>query len=255
MRRAVVVVFSALFFGVFAHPAGAAERVDLALILAADVSRSIDQQEFELQRKGYAAAFTSNRVLAAIAAQPHQSIVVCLVEWSGLGDQKVVVDWTIVRDRGTGEAFASAILEAPRPFAAFTSISAGIDFAMKQFANAGVDAERRVIDVSGDGTNNSGRPVTDARDDAVAAGVTINGLAIINKHPVPGYYEHTQPTEGLAEYYRRNVIGGPGAFHLVIENFSSFADAVQSKLIREIAESRPTHPAWRAEGPRPARDN
>jgi hypothetical protein len=106
---------------------------------------------------------------------------------------------------------------------------------MKQFANSGVDSERRTIDVSGDGTNNGGRPVNEARDEAVAAGVTINGLAIINQHPNPGYFAHTQPPGGLGEYYKTNVTGGPGSFVITIEDFDSFAEAMTNKLVNEIA--------------------
>ena len=212
-----------------------AEQVDLQLILAADVSRSVDPDEFKLQREGYAAAFTNPKVLAAIAAGPNRSIAVTFVEWSGSEAQRVVADWTIVRDEETGGGFANILLTAPRSFAGFTSISAAIDFSMKHFQMSGVESERRVIDVSGDGTNNGGRPVNDARDEAVSAGVTINGLAIINQHPNPGYTAHTQPPEGLGEYYRRNVTGGPGSFVIVIEDFSTFSEAIVNKLVNEIA--------------------
>jgi len=212
-----------------------AEQVDLQLILAADVSRSVDPDEFKLQREGYAAAFTNPKVLAAIAAGPNRSIAVTFVEWSGSEAQRVVADWTIVRDEETGGGFANILLTAPRSFAGFTSISAAIDFSMKHFQMSGVESERRVIDVSGDGTNNGGRPVNDARDEAVSAGVTINGLAIINQHPNPGYTAHTQPPEGLGEYYRRNVTGGPGSFVIVIEDFSTFSEAIVTKLVNEIA--------------------
>ena len=233
--RAAIAGLLVGFAALFAPPAFAAERVDVALVLAADVSRSIDDSEFELQRKGYAGAFAAQRVLDAIHAGPHQAIAVSLVEWSGPTEQKVVVDWMVVRDKPSGEAFAAAVLEAPRSFAAFTSISSGLLFAKLQFERGGIEADRRIIDVSGDGTNNSGPPLTAARDQVVAAGITINGLAIINLHPNIGYTAHTQPPEGLADYYRQNVIGGPDAFHLVIEDFSSFATAVESKLLREIA--------------------
>jgi hypothetical protein len=212
-----------------------AEQVDLQLILAADVSRSVDPDEFKLQREGYAAAFTNPKVLAAIAAGPNRSIAVTFVEWSGSEAQRVVADWTVVRDEETGGGFANILLTAPRSFAGFTSISAAIDFSMKHFQTSGVESERRVIDVSGDGTNNGGRPVNDARDEAVSAGVTINGLAIINQHPNPGYTAHTQPPEGLGEYYRRNVTGGPGSFVIVIEDFSTFSEAIVNKLVNEIA--------------------
>jgi hypothetical protein len=221
-------------------PAPRAETVDLQLILAADVSRSVDEDEFHLQREGTAAAMTNPRVLKAIQAGPYRSIAVTFVEWSGAEAQHIVADWTVVRDDETAGGFAAILQSAPRSFAGFTSISAAIDFSMKHFANSGVESERRIIDVSGDGTNNGGRPVTEARDEAVAAGVTINGLAIINQHPNPGYFAHTQPPGGLGEYYRTNVVGGPGSFVITIEDFDSFAEAITNKLINEIASAAAT---------------
>ena len=131
-------------------------------------------------------------------------------------------------------AIAAAILAAPRSFMGRTSISGAIDFAMERFAAAKPQSSRRIIDVSGDGTNNSGRPLTEARDQAVAEGVTINGLAIINDRPNPGYALHTQPPGGLPEWYRQNVIGGPGSFLRVIDDFRSFSDAMTNKLVSEI---------------------
>jgi hypothetical protein len=228
-----------------------AETVDLQLILAADVSRSVDEDEFRLQREGTAAALTNPRVIKAIQSGPYRSIAVTFVEWSGAEAQHVVADWMVVRDDETAGVFAAILQTAPRSFTGFTSISAAIDFSMKQFANSGVDSERRIIDVSGDGTNNGGRPVNEARDEAVAAGVTINGLAIINQHPNPGYFAHTQPPGGLGEYYRTNVTGGPGSFVLTIEDFDSFAEAMTSKLVNEIASAAgPRILATRAARPR-----
>lgn len=218
-----------------ARAAQAAEEVDIALILAADVSRSVDEDEFKLQREGFAGAFNNPQVLKAIHAGPRGALAATFIEWSGFYEQKVVVDWAVIRDGETGAVFASQILAAPRSFTGFTSISAAIDFAMKRFEESGIKAERRIIDVSGDGTSNAGRPVTQARDEAVAEGVTINGLVIINLHPNPGYLAHTQPPEGLPGYYRQNVIGGPAAFLVVIEDFKSFGEAIVSKLIGEIA--------------------
>jgi hypothetical protein len=219
---------------------GHAETVDVALVLAADVSRSIDNDEFRLQREGYAAAIASPQVLQAVRAGVHGAIAVSFVEWSGPDEQAVVVDWTIIRDDETAATFATTLLDAPRSFVGRTSISAAIDFSMARLAASGVAAERRVIDVSGDGTNNAGRLVTTARDEAVAAGVTINGLAIINDRPNPGYFAHTQPPEGLPNYYRMNVVGGPAAFLLVVEDFKSFGEAMTNKLLTEIAgRSRP----------------
>jgi uncharacterized protein DUF1194 len=217
-----------------AAPARAAD-VDLLLVLAADVSRSIDDTEFDLQRKGYAAALTDPKVLAAIAGGPNRSIAVTFVEWSGTLDQDVVVDWTTIRDGEDAGAVASSILAAPRSFLSRTSISGAIYFAMQRLAAATEHADKRIIDISGDGTSNAGPPVTEARDEAVAAGITINGLAIINTQTRPGFAMHTQPPGGLSKYYQENVIGGPGAFLQVVENFDTFADAITRKLVSEIA--------------------
>lgn len=236
MRQALLGVLIAITLPGFA-PSSRAETVDLQLVLAADVSRSVDEDEFHLQRQGYAAAMTNPRVIQAIQSGPFRSIAVTFVEWSGAEAQHVVADWMVVRDDETAGVFAAILQSAPRSFAGFTSISAGIDFAMNRFAASGVDGERHIIDVSGDGTNNGGRPVTDARDEAVAAGVTINGLAIINQHPNPGYFAHTQPPGGIGEYYRTNVTGGPGSFVITIEDFESFADAMTNKLVSEIASA------------------
>jgi hypothetical protein len=147
----------------------------------------------------------------------------------------VVVEWMVIRDEESAGEFASLLLGAPRSFTGRTSISAGIDFAVKLLADSGIAAERRVIDVSGDGTNNAGRPVNDARDDAVAAGIVINGLAIINDRPAGYFFAHTQPPEGLPAYYRNNVIGGNGAFLQVVQDFNTFGEAITNKLLTEIA--------------------
>jgi len=216
-------------------PAARAETVDMLLVLAADVSRSIDEVEFNLQRKGYAAAITDPHVLRAIVGGRHHAIAVTFIEWSGAADQNVVVDWTLVRDEEAAGSVAATMLAAPRSFLGRTSISAAIDFAMERIAAAPAASDKRIIDVSGDGTSNSGRAVTEARDDAIAAGVTINGLAIINTQASPGYAFHTQPPGGLPKYYEENVIGGPGAFLLQVDNFDSFAEAITRKLVAEIA--------------------
>ena len=215
----------------------AADTVDLLLVLAADVSRSIDETEFDLQRKGYAAAITDPRVLRAITGGRNHGVAVSFIEWSGAADQNVVVDWTVVRDEEAAASVAATMLAAPRSFLGRTSIGAAIDFAMERFAAAPATSDKRVIDISGDGTSNAGRTVTEARDQAVAAGVTINGLAIINTQANPGYAFHTQPPGGLPKYYEENVIGGPGAFVLQVENFESFAEAITRKLLTEIVET------------------
>lgn len=220
-----------------AAPAARAADVDLQLVLAADVSRSIDDAEFDLQRKGYAAAMTDPRVLRAIAAGRRHAIALAFIEWAGPAEQQVVVDWTVVGDKEVAAGIAERMLSAPRSFIGRTAIGAAIDFAMQHFAAAPDKAGRRVIDVSGDGTSNAGRAVGEARDAALAAGVTINGLAIVNNRSEPGYAYHTHPSRGLPQYYRENVIGGPGAFLLDVVNFDSFAEAMTRKLVAEIAEA------------------
>jgi hypothetical protein len=238
--RAKTTLGAGLLFAVlcWSHPL-LAESVDLLVVLAADVSRSIDEEEFNLQRKGYASAMTDPRVLRAIAGGREHAIAVTFVEWSGPAEQNVVVDWSVVRDEEGASSVAATMLAAPRSFLGRTSISAAIDFAMERLAAAPANADKRVIDVSGDGTNNSGRSITEARDQAVAAGVTINGLAIINTRATPGYAFHTQPPGGLPKYYEENVIGGPGAFLLQVENFDTFAEALTRKLVAEIASIAP----------------
>jgi hypothetical protein len=213
----------------------AAETVDLQLVLAADVSRSVDDGEFQLQRQGYATAFQDPRVLRAIRSGQHRKIAVCYVEWSGPESLAMIADWTVVSDDETASAFAEAILAPQRPFANRTAIGTAIDFARAQFMRSGVDSIRRTIDVSGDGTNTNGREPAFARDEAVAAGITINGLVILSPEPMPWNPHHTHPPGGLESYYRQNVAGGPGAFVVVVEDFASFAYAITNKLIREIA--------------------
>jgi Protein of unknown function (DUF1194) len=217
----------------------AAERVDLLLAFAADVSRSVDAAKFRLQRDGYVAAINDPRVIDAIRSSGTRRIAVCFIEWSGATSQKLVIDWTAIGDAETARRFSDGIVEAPRSFADRTSISAGIDFAVQQLERAPFDSVRRAIDVSGDGTNNSGRDVTAARDEAVAKGITINGLVILSETPLAWNPEHTNPPGGLAEYYKRNVIGGPGAFVMTAQNFESFGQAIVNKLIGEIALASP----------------
>jgi len=219
--------------------AAAAEVADLLLVLAADVSRSVDYQKFQLQREGYAAAMADPRVIEAIRSGPHGRIAVSFVEWSGFGAQKLVVDWTAIGDAASARAFGERVREAPRSFADRTSISGGIDFAVQQIERSAFNAGRRVIDVSGDGTNNAGRDVELARNDAVAKGIVINGLVILSERPIPWNPEHTNPPGGLAHYYRERVIGGPGSFVMVAEDFNAFGRAITNKLVAEIAQMPP----------------
>ena len=217
--------------------ARAAEAVDLLLVLAADVSRSVDHPKFQLQRDGYAAAITDQRVFNAIMSGANRRIALCFVEWSGAGAQKVVIDWTIIDGAEAARKFSDALVEAPRSFADRTSNSGAIDFSMEMLARAPFQAARQTIDISGDGTHNSGRGLLAAREDALAKGVTINGLVILSERPLPWNPEHTNPPGGLAKYFQDNVTGGPGAFVTVAENFQSFGQALIAKLIAEIAEA------------------
>jgi hypothetical protein len=211
------------------------EQVDLLLVLAADISRSVDEKKFKLQRDGYAAAIVDPRVLRAMTAGPTGRIALCFLEWASDGEQIIVIDWTSVGSETDARAVSARIREAPRAFMGRTSISAAIDYSMGALARSPFAGTRRVIDVSGDGTNNSGRPVTMARDAAVAQGVTINGLVILSEVPLPTNPMHTHPPGGLTAYYENNVIGGPGAFVVEAESFEAFGQLLVSKLVKEIA--------------------
>jgi hypothetical protein len=215
--------------------ARAAEQVDLLLALAMDVSRSMEQPKFLLQREGYAAAITNPQVLDAIKSGAHQKIAICFIDWSGAGEQKQVIDWSIIDGADSARRFGDLIYEAPRSFNDRTSIGGGISFAAAQIAWAPFEAERHAIDVSGDGTNNAGRDVQTARDQAVARGIVVNGIAILTELQYSRIPEHTNPPGGLEKYYRDNVIGGPGSFVMVAEDFSSFGRSMVKKLIAEIA--------------------
>jgi hypothetical protein len=213
-----------LVAALLAAPAARAEEaVDLALVLAIDVSRSIDDEEFELQRAGYAAAFRDPRILEAIHSGPAGAIAVTCFQWSGIRQQEQIVPWSRIDDAASAERLAHVLATSQRQvFAGSTSLSGAVDFATELLAKA-PPARRRVIDVSGDGSNNNGRFPTYARDDAVAAGITINGLAILNEEP------------GLDLYYEQRLIGGLGAFVIPARDFEDFGRAILAKLIREIA--------------------
>ena len=236
MRALRTIGIAALTVVIASAFARAAERVDLLLVLAADISRSMDEAKFQLQRSGYAAAFSNPQVIEAIRAGPSGRIALTFIEWSGPLSQQIVVDWTLINNDRMAHEFSDRIVEAPRAFADSTSISGGIAFAMAQLERAPYQAHRRIIDVSGDGDNNGGRPVTAARDEAVAKGITINGLVILTEPPSLSYSNHTNPPSGLANYYRDNVIGGPGAFVMVAESPHSFGNILIKKVIAELAQ-------------------
>ena len=205
--------------------------VDLQLVLAVDASRSVDQQRFELQQQGYIAAFRDPRVLQAIQSGAMQAVAVTMVQWTGPELQIQVLPWTLINDASTAYAFAAAIASTPRQlFGGGTSISGIIDYAVPLILESPFKGTRRVIDISGDGSNNRGRLAESARNDAVRAGIIINGLPILALEP------------GLDRYYSDHVIGGPGAFAIVAESYETFADAILKKLIREMAANEtPSH--------------
>jgi hypothetical protein len=217
-----------LGIGAFAR---ADPAVDLALVLAVDASGSVDQHRFELQKQGYAAAFRDPRVLNAIRSGLNQSIAATMFQWTGPRLQRHVVAWTLIKDEASANAFADAIQAAPRQlFGGGTSISGAIDYGRLLLLQNPFAPTRRVIDVSGDGSNNSGRAVTSARDEAARGGTTVNGLPILSVEP------------DLDGYYRDYVIGGPGAFMVPAESYDTFAQAILKKLITEIAAA-PRPPA------------
>jgi hypothetical protein len=230
---ALVGVLAILFITAPHLPVNGADMpVDLELILAADVSGSMDDHELALQRQGYLAALTNPRVIKAIRSGQHRRVAIAFVEWAGPHWQNLVANWTPVYDAASARAFADKIAESPVGNESRTSISTVIDFVAPMFANNGYKGTRRVIDISGDGPNNRGRSVIAARDEALALGLTINGLPIINDRPNPW---GGPPSLNLDIYYEENVIGGPGAFMIPVTGMKNFAQAILSKLIREIA--------------------
>jgi hypothetical protein len=219
-----------------------ATEVDLLLALAADVSGSVDDQKFALQREGYAAAITSPLVIDAIQSGRLGRIAICYIEWSGRGNQRVLINWTLIPDAASAQRFAVQLAEAPRSFFGHTSVSGGIDFAMNQIERAPFDAKRRVIDVSGDGDDdNSGGDVTLVRDKALSERITINALIVSEDQPLVWEDGSTYPGNDLEGYYREKVIGGPGAFVMVAKDYASFGHALTKKLVAEIAGLPTTH--------------
>lgn len=230
-----------VFLGLMLWLAGAAptaaeigREVDLALVLAVDVSGSIDADEARLQRQGYVAAITDPEVVGAIRAGIHRRIAVTYVEWHDYGMHRVLIDWTEIADAASAKTFADRLAEQPINIGRRTSISGAIEVGMELLRASGVQPLRQVIDISGDGANNDGEPVDLARDRAVKAGVTINGLPILNDRPNRFGFPN-QPD--LDKYYEGCVIGGPGAFLVVAKSFETFAVAIRRKLILEIADS------------------
>jgi hypothetical protein len=235
MRR-LTHLWMALAFATLAVPAHAADLpVDLELVLAVDVSGSIDEEEALLQREGYMEALVDSDVISAIKGGAMGRIAVAYVEWSNAEMQRIVVDWRLIDGLASAREFVAALKANPPVRGRFTSISGAIDYAAPMFEANGFEGPRRAIDVSGDGPNNRGRRITDARDDAIARGITVNGLPIVNDRP--NFFGRPPPDLDL--YYRDCVIGGPGALYVIAKDFQSFANAIRRKLILEISGAEP----------------
>jgi hypothetical protein len=237
MRRCLSVLLAAVAAYCLLVPAAFAAKlpVDLELVLAVDVSGSIDQDEAGLQRDGYVAAIADKKIVAAIRSGILGRIAVTYFEWAGEGWQAPVIDWRVIKDAASAGAFAAELARMPIDSGPWTSISGAIDFAVPLFAGNDFDGTRRVLDISGDGANNVGRMAPDARDDAVRRGIIINGLPIMNER----MNISRRPIANLDLYYKNCVIGGPGAFIVVARNFVDFARAIRRKLILEIAGASP----------------
>lgn len=231
-RRAPLVAALALLWSAPVPVAMAEESVDLELVLAVDISGSMDSEEAELQKQGYVAAFRHPEVIQAIRSGLTGKIAVTYVEWAGPQFQQVVVPWSIVSDEETANAFADAIAASPLRNAFGTSISSGLAFAASRFAYSGARGERQAIDVSGDGPNNMGEPVDQMRDAVLAQGIVINGLPVM----VDGSVNFGRVRMGnLDVYYEDCVIGGPGSFIVPVHDLAGFGEAVRRKLVLEIA--------------------
>jgi hypothetical protein len=239
MKRLLSAVAPVLAASMLAAGARAEDPVDLELVLAVDVSRSIDMDEATLQREGYVRAFRDPEVIRAIQEGILGRIAVLYIEWAGVGHWRRVTEWQLIDGTESAEAFI-AVLDENRPVPAMrTSISSAIEYSLRQFDGNGYEGTRRTIDVSGDGPNNEGVLVTTARDLAIAAGVTINGLPIMDESS--GIYSWYNIPD-LDLYYENCVIGGPGAFIITADGFANFAEAVRRKLILEIASRMPAVP-------------
>ena len=238
MVRALILVVM-LCTGAWAR---AEETVDLELILAVDVSGSIDTSEAMLQRQGYVDALSSDEVIAAVTAGPTGRIALAYVEWAGLGTARTVVDWRVI-DGGPAAAAFLGELEGKWPYTGQrTSISGVIEHALAMFEGNGFRGARRIIDISGDGPNNNGRPILSARSQAAEAGVGINGVVILNNDPGPLGFP---VLDDLDIYFEECVVTGQGAFVLAADGFADFGRAIRRKLVLEIADLAPRRPAIR----------
>ena len=209
--------------------------VDVELVLAVDVSYSMDMEELAIQREGYAQAIVSKDFLQALKTGPHGKIAVTYFEWAASSDQKIIIPWRLIDGPESADAVAAEIMKTPIRRASRTSISGAINFAMPLFDENTYHGIRRVIDISGDGPNNNGSPVTIARDAAVEKGVIINGLPIMVKEPSYS----TMDIDNLDLYYEDCVVGGPGSFVVTIKDRDKFKEAIRTKLVLEVAGRQP----------------
>ncbi|MET0314031.1 MAG: DUF1194 domain-containing protein [Hansschlegelia sp.] len=247
LRKAVAIVLAAASLAEPAAAQSAKVAVDLELVLAVDISYSMDADEQKLQRDGYVAALTSKPVLDAVRQGLIGRIAVAFVEWAGVDEQRTLIPWTVIDGAESAAAFAARLQASPLRRAYRTSISGGLIHAARLFQDSGFEASRQVIDVSGDGPNNQGAPVGAIRDEVVERGVVINGLPLMLKRPS---YASAELLD-LDVYYRDCVVGGPGAFVLPVRGVDQFPEAVRTKLVMEISGvTAPSHiglaPAVRA---------
>ena len=213
----------------------AANAVDVELVLAVDVSYSMDMDELAIQREGYAQAIISKEFLQALKSLPNGKVSITYFEWAASSDQKIIIPWRLIDGPETADAVASEIMKTPVRRASRTSISGAIYFAMPLFDQDPYHGTRRVIDISGDGPNNNGAPVTPARDEAVSKGIVINGLPIMVKEPSYS----TMDIDNLDWYYEDCVIGGPASFVVPIKDREKFKEAIRTKLLLEVASRTP----------------
>jgi Protein of unknown function (DUF1194) len=261
ISSAVIAAAGAFVLGIWSHglaapnsvprlaqaPQAAPADVDVELVLAVDVSYSMDPDEQALQREGYVAALTSPEFLDALRHGMHGRIALTYFEWAGASDQKIVLPWRLIDGPASAQAVADEIARAPYRRAYRTSISGALTFAAPLFGTGGFRGVRRVIDVSGDGANNQGKLVVPTREEVLAQGITINGLPIMLKRPSAA----TLDIEDLDIYYEDCVIGGPGSFVIPIKERDKFKEATRAKLLLEVAGVMPTVPVMRASAAQP----
>jgi hypothetical protein len=231
-RTGQILAAAMLLGGLCVHPALAQEMVDVELVLAVDVSLSMSPQELEIQRRGYAAALTDDRVLQAIADGAYGKIAVTYFEWAGSTTQHLIVPWTVIATRADAERVVAQLGANPPNSARRTSISGALEFGADLFAESQFRSMKRVIDISGDGPNNQGSPVVLTRDGVVAQGIVVNGLPLMTSGGFTSVYD----VKDLDNYYTNCVIGGPGSFMIPVNDWEQFPEAIRRKLVLELAD-------------------